>query len=78
VPSKYSSSAPPRGEQPLLPPVRLPTPILAGDDDPIIPVINAQIMRTDDLVADGGSFRLARSVTMPSRTVTMPSRTVTR
>jgi hypothetical protein len=35
VPSKYSSSAPRRGEQPLLPLVRQPTLILAGDDDPI-------------------------------------------
>ena len=44
MPSKYSSSAPRRGEQPLLPLVRQPTLILAGDDDPIIPVINARIM----------------------------------
>jgi poly(3-hydroxyalkanoate) depolymerase len=49
---------------PLLPRLRPPTLILAGDDDPIIPVVNARIMhrlipRSELHIYDGGHLELA-------------------
>ena len=49
---------------PLLPRLRPPTLILAGDDDPIIPVVNARIMhwlipRSELHIYHGGHLELA-------------------
>jgi poly(3-hydroxyalkanoate) depolymerase len=59
---------------PLLPRLRQPTLILAGDDDPIIPVVNARIMhwlirRSELYIYPGGHLELAANPERLAKTV---------
>ena len=59
---------------PWLPKLRRPTLILAGDDDPIIPLANARIMhrlmaRSELHIYHGGHFELGESSERPAPAV---------
>ena len=60
---------------PFLPLLRVPTLILSGDDDPIIPVVNARVMHrlirgSRLLVYDGGHLTLVTDVDVLTPTIT--------